>query len=439
MKRIPPAEKAFKRELFWASAFFAICFLALLSIGAYVIIKDLGEKEVFRLLDRYTNELDTMMKTIPETEKAKGFQYEKIVTTRINQFMVEKKVFDSYELYDSDGRLIRREDLLKGGQVFSAPEIQGPPPGYAQVEIRNKMPIEVSVQVAPGKMGKAVLNVSSQVLAMQAKEFRNEMILKFSTMLFLLFLMLLFSYLYVLRLLKVSREVQGESEEQKRLSYLGLLSSGLAHEIKNPLNSLKLNVQLLEEGLKTESRSDELLASVGPMMEQIRRLEKLTRDFLLYAKPSEPEMKVQSLKPVIDELLFLFSGDARDKGVTLKFSPPEHLKEVPIDQNMIRIALSNLLLNAIQATGKDGEVSVEMRDSGNEVQVDIADSGPGIPADNRDKVFDIFFTNKSGGTGLGLSIAKRFVELHRGKIELIPQEDGARFRVTLRVFPDSGD
>ncbi len=438
MNRTSQAEKAFQRELFWASSLFALFFIALLSIGAYIIIKDLGEKEVFRLLDHYTRELDTLMKTIPETEKAKGFQYVKVVTTRISQFMVEKKVFDSYELYDSEGRLLRKEDLLKGGQVFTAPDIKGPPPGYAHVEIRNKMPIEVNVQVAPGKMGKAVLNVSGQVLAAQAREFRNEMILKFSTMLFLLFLMLLFSYLYVLRLLKVSRKVQGESEEQKRLSYIGLLSSGLAHEIKNPLNSLKLNVQLLEEGLRTDTRPEELLASVTPMTEQIKRLEKLTRDFLLYAKPSHPEMKVQSLKTVIGELILFFSGEARNKGVALKFSPPDHLKDVPIDQNMIRIALSNLLLNAIQATGENGEVTVELRDSGNEVQVDIADNGPGIPAGNRDKVFDIFFTDKVGGTGLGLSIAKRFIELHRGRIELIPQETGARFRVTLRVFPDSG-
>jgi len=438
MNRTASAEKAFKRELFWASSLFAFFFIAILSIGAYIMIKDLGEKEVFRLLDYYRKELGTLMTTIPETEKAKGFQFEKVVTTRINQFMVEKKVFDSYELYDSEGRLLRKEDFLKGGQVFSSPDIQGPPPGYAHVEIRNKVPIEVNVQVAPGKMGKAVLNVSGQVLAAQARDFRNEMIFKFSILLFLIFLMLLFSYLYVVRLLKVSRKIQSESEEQKRLSYLGLLSSGLAHEIKNPLNSLKLNVQLLEEGLKTGSGKEELLSSVDPMLTQVKRLEKLTRDFLLYARPSDPEMKIQNIRPLIEELLLFFGEEIKGKELAVRLDFPDDLREVPIDQNMIRTAFSNLILNAVQACEEKGRIAIEGRNGESEITIDVIDDGPGIAPENRDKVFDIFFTNKSDGTGLGLSIAKRFVELHQGKLELLPSDRGAAFRVTLKLFPETG-
>jgi two-component system, NtrC family, sensor histidine kinase HydH len=439
MKKGSTAENAFKKQLILASLFFAVFFISLLSIGAYIIIKDLGEKEVFRLLDHYTRELENMMATIPETEKAKGFQYETIVTTRINQFMVDKKIFDSYEIYGSDGKLIQKNDVLKGGQLYAAPDIQNPPVGKAHIEIRNKMPIEVSVPVAPGQMGKAVLNVSSQVLALQAKDFRNEMILKFSVLLSLLFLMLLLSYLYVLRLLRVSNRIQQESEEQKRLSYLGLLSSGLAHEIKNPLNSLKLNVQLLEEGLKTNVNKEELSSSVEPMLNQIKRLERLTRDFLLYARPSEPELKVQNLRQLLEELILSFGEEIKSRSLTVDLEAPESVREIPIDENMIRTALSNLILNAIQASEESGRIAIEVKDAESEVQIDVIDEGSGIAQESKEKIFEIFYTNKSGGTGLGLSIAKRFVELHQGKIELIDRERGAHFRVTLKAFPDIGN
>lgn len=425
------AEKAFKKELIIASLLFALFFIAILSTGGYIIIKDLGEKEVFRTLDHYRTELEKMTTNIPETEIAKGFKYEKIVTTRLNQFMVDKQIFDSLEVYDPDGKLIYQQDYLKQGGIIAGPSIKGPPLGQSHIEIRNKVPIEVPIQLAPGKMGKAVLNVSDQVLSNLAKDFRNQMIFKFAVMLTLIFFMLFISYLYVIRLLRKSRIIQQEGEEQNRLSYLGLLSSGLAHEIKNPLNALKLNIQLLEEGLKGNADREDLLGSVEPMLNQIKRLEKLTRDFLMYSKPLEPEFRNANIDEIISEICLSYSEEAKEKNIEVLTKVDGTSRDIEGDENMLRIIVSNLLINAIQASEHNQKVEVNLSFKDSVAEIDVIDFGSGIEEEMKEKIFDVFFTTKPEGTGLGLSIVKRLVEAHKGSIQIVPSEKGAHFRVAF--------
>lgn len=425
------AEKAFKKELIVASLLFAVFFIAILSIGGYIIIKDLGEKEVFRTLDHYRKELEKMTTNIPETEIAKGFKYEKIVTTRLNQFIVDKQIFDSLEIYDSDGKLIYQMDNLKQGGIIAGTAIKGPPLGQSHIEIRNKVPIEVPIQLAPGQMGKAVLNVSNQVLLDLAKDFRNQMVFKFSVLLTFIFFMLFISYLYVVRLLKKSRIIQKEAEKQSRLSYLGLLSSGLAHEIKNPLNAIKLNIQLLEEGLKGNTDKEDLLSSVEPMLNQIKRLEKLTRDFLMYSKPLEPEFRNVNIEEIISEICLSFSEEVKEKNIEVTKTTEGLSREIEGDENMLRIIVSNLLINAIQASENNSKVKVNLSFKDSSAEIDIIDFGKGISEEMKEKIFDVFFTTKPEGTGLGLSIVKRLVEAHKGHIEIVPSEKGAYFKVVL--------
>ncbi len=431
MNKQSPAEKAFRKELIIASLLFALFFIAILTSGGYIIIKDLGEKEVFKTLEHYRSELEKMTTNIPETEIAKGFKFEKIVTTRLNQFMVDKKIFDSLEIYDSDGKLIHQEDYLRQGGIIAGTGIQGPPLGQSRVEIRNKVPIEVPIQLAPGKMGTAVLNISDQVLLKLAEDFRKQMIFKFTTLLSLIFFMLFISFLYVVKLLRKSRIIQKEAEEQNKLSYLGLLSSGLAHEIKNPLNTLKLNIQLLEEGLKGGTDKEELFGSIKPMLNQIKRLEKLTRDFLMYSKPLEPEFRSVNLKSLVKETCLTYLEEAKENGIELVISESGEEREVSGDENMLRIIFSNLLLNAIQASEGENKIDINLFFGDKVAEVDFIDYGPGIPEEIRDKIFDVFFTTKPEGTGLGLSIVKKLIEANKGEILLIHKEKGAHFKVKI--------
>jgi signal transduction histidine kinase len=431
MKNLTKSELSFRKQMFVASFLFALFFVALLSVGGYIISKDLGEKEVFKTLEHYRNELQKMTTSISETEIAKGFKYQKVVTTRLNQFVVDKKIFDSYELYDSDGNLIDQKDFLKGGGFITGTGIVTPPLGKSTVEIKNKVPIEVPVQLEPGKMGKAVLNISNQVLTKQAEEFRREMIIKLSTLLGLIFFMLLLAYFYVIHLLRQYRTIQKEIENQNKFSYLGFLSSGLAHEIKNPLNSLKLNVQLLEEGLKSDVDRADLLPSISPMLNQIKKLEKLTHDFLIFAKPLNPEFKKIDLVEIAKETAFLLLDSNKEKEIQIEFDEDDFAKNIFADESLMRIVFSNLIFNSIQSSEKKGKIEVKFSKFKSSCQIDIIDYGEGIKDENRDKIFDIFFTTKAEGTGLGLAIVKRIIEAHNGKIEVVDEKVGAHFRIML--------
>lgn len=428
MKNYAQSEVSFRRQLVVASIIFGIFFISLLFSGGYIIIKDLGNKEVFKILERYRSELEKMTTSISDKEIAKGFKYQKIVTTRINQFLVDKKIFDSYELYDSDGKLVDRQDYLKGAGLIAGSDIKNPPLGKSQIEIRNKVPIEVPVQLEPGKMGKAVLNISNQVLTKQAEEFRKVMIIKVSILLSLIFLMLLVAYFYVINLLRQYRSIQKEVENQNRLSYLGLLSSTLAHEIKNPLNSLKLNIQLLEEGLKGDFEKEELVNSIEPMLNQISRIDKLTRDFLIFAKPISPEISKTNLHQVAKEIA---NSMTLDKNVEIKIEGEEFASDVFVDESLFRIVFSNLLQNAVQASKENQSIYVKFLQNGDLLQIDVIDEGVGIKEEYKEKIFDLFFTTKSEGSGLGLTIVKRIVEAHNGKIEIVEKEKGAHFRIIL--------
>jgi len=149
--------------------------------------------------------------------------------------------------------------------------------------------------------------------------------------------MLLLAYFYVVHLLKQYRTIQKEIENQNKLSYLGFLSSGLAHEIKNPLNSLKLNVQLLEEGLRSNVERDDLLPSVPPMLNQIKKLEKLTHDFLIFAKPLNPELKKTDLVEIEKDTASLLLESNKEKEITIEFEEDDCAKNIFVDESLMRI------------------------------------------------------------------------------------------------------
>lgn len=423
-------EKAFQRELKIASILFAFFFIFILLSGGYIITKDLGEKEVFRTLQKYKEELEKMTTNIPETEIAKGYKYEKIVTTRINQFVISKKIFDSFELYDSEGKLIHQQDFLKERGFIASFELKEPPMGQSLVEIRKKVPIEVPVQIAPGKMGKAVLNISERVLYQLAKEFRDEMFFKISTLLTIIFVMQLISYLYVIHLIKKSRMVQKELEEENKYSHLGLLSSGLAHEIKNPLNTLKVNIQLLEEGIKGNAEKSEILSSTEIMMNEIKRLEKLTRDFLMYAKPLTLEINLIDLTKIFNETIAQFDRELKEKSIEVVINKNSE-KELFGDENLLRVAFSNIIKNGIEASKIGGKIIISLIFSESSCLIEITNFGEPIDPKIKERIFDAFFTTKPEGTGLGLAITKKLIELHKGSIKVETEGEKTTFFVKI--------
>jgi signal transduction histidine kinase len=226
---------------------------------------------------------------------------------------------------------------------------------------------------------------------------------------------------YVIFLVRKNRKLEQSQLAAERRSYVGLLASGLAHEIRNPLNAMNMNLQMLEEELVglpglDDGEQGELLESTKS---EIKRLESLVNNFLAYARPSEPRFQSLDLKTVIEEVARFLQADFRQSEVELRLDLEQMLPSVELDPTQFKQALMNLLVNARQVMRDGGTVTVATHmGPGGEAVVEVRDTGPGIPEEARGRVFDLFYSNRGGGTGLGLPIARQIVERHGGTIEV---------------------
>jgi signal transduction histidine kinase len=246
---------------------------------------------------------------------------------------------------------------------------------------------------------------------------------------------LVLGLLYVMFLIRKNRRLEQSRLAAERRSYVGLLASGLAHEIRNPLNAMNMNLQMLEEELRgvpglPAGDHHELLDSTKS---EIKRLERLVNNFLAYARPSEPRFEPMDVNAVIREVARFLQVDFRQSHVALGLDLEPLLPTVELDETQFKQALLNLLVNARQVLQGGGTVTVRSRAGvGGDVEIEVQDDGPGIPAEARERVFEVFYSNRGGGTGLGLPIARQIVEGHGGRIELVSREGrGTTFRIRL--------
>jgi signal transduction histidine kinase len=240
---------------------------------------------------------------------------------------------------------------------------------------------------------------------------------------------------YVIFLVRKNRRLEQSQLAAERRSYVGLLASGLAHEIRNPLNAMNMNLQMLEEELvgvpsMEDGEHGELLESTKS---EIKRLESLVNNFLAYARPSDPTFESADLKQVVEEVARFLQADFRQSDVELALDLEPMLPHVELDPTQFKQALMNLLVNARQVMRGGGRVTVATHmGPGGEAVVEVRDNGPGIPEEVRGRVFDLFYSNRGGGTGLGLPIAKQIVERHGGTIEVKSKKgEGTTFVIRL--------
>ena len=205
----------------------------------------------------------------------------------------------------------------------------------------------------------------------------------------------------------------------------------MAHEIRNPLGSIKGGMEIIAEGIEKESKKHEF---IGIIMKEINRLDKIIAEFLKYARPKEPEMREENLNILIESVVKLVSKGAEQKGVSVNVNIDTNLPDTLMDGEQIKQALLNIVLNAIQATPSDGTIHIKSFVNEENTLISITDSGIGIPADDIEKLFDPFFTTKDEGTGLGLSISYQLLKAHGGDIEAKNIDaGGSKFTITLPI------
>ena len=214
----------------------------------------------------------------------------------------------------------------------------------------------------------------------------------------------------------------------ERLSSLGELTAGVAHELRNPLAGIKINTQVLSRKQDLTEMERRLLEST---QEGIEKIQKIVDDMLHFAKPRASHFKEEALNEVVDKSLAILQARFKKGHISAVFDRGEGLPSVRIDIHQIQQVLINLMLNAIQAMEKGGTLTIRtFLEGGGAVGVEIRDTGVGIPLPYLKKVFDPFFTTKSEGTGLGLSISLKILENHGATIDVVSKEgEGACFTI----------
>jgi len=199
---------------------------------------------------------------------------------------------------------------------------------------------------------------------------------------------------------------------QERLAALGELSAVVAHEVRNPLGVIFNSLGSIRRLLKPEGDAKMLLDIVG---EESDRLNRIVGDLLDFARPASPSFRPERLERVVDEAVAVALSQAGGT-VTLTRACGADLPEVPLDARLVRQAVLNVAVNAVQAMPRGGRLAVRLRTEGRFAVVELEDGGPGIAADVRGRIFEPFFTTKATGTGLGLAVVKRIVEGHGGEV-----------------------
>jgi len=215
-----------------------------------------------------------------------------------------------------------------------------------------------------------------------------------------------------------------------RFAAVGEIATGLAHEIKNPLAGLSGALELLAEDLQADPHQAEV---VGEMRHQVQRLTHTMESLLSFARPAKSKLRSTDVNGSVEKVLFLVKQQCRGSGVSIKPELSEALPHVLADPFQLEQVFLNICLNACQAMGEGGTLTVRSRAADGSVMVEVEDTGPGIPSDLRSHVFKPFFTTKREGNGLGLAISARIVAEHGGHIGYrCPPDGGTIFTVTLQ-------
>ena len=323
----------------------------------------------------------------PACEQIVGFSAEEITNNETN-------CFDIFQCHSSDGECLA---ICPGLDLLE--------------EKRTKIAREYLIKTKEGKQKRVVTNYSI------IKDDNNRIE-------------------YVVGVMRDITEEKMFNEElvrSKTLATLGQYSNELAHEIKNPLNAISIQMSLLEReiGKHDLSTGEELADVVRVVKEEISRLNKLAKDCLSFSKSGDLERTEEDIRQIIEELLSLVTPHADLNGVNIYLSMSGSCPQVFVDRDKLKQAFLNLILNAIEAMAGGGKIAINVSKKDNYLNISIKDTGPGIPDEQHDKIFDLFYSTKSGGTGVGLAITKNIIHAHGGNIRFEKLVEGAEFIIEL--------
>lgn len=213
---------------------------------------------------------------------------------------------------------------------------------------------------------------------------------------------------------------------QEKMSIAGQLAAGIAHEIRNPLTSLRGFIQLLQAGMNQRDAYYKIL------LDEIEKIETITTELLSITKPTTNDKKYESLDSMIKDVIFLLKPQARLHDISLVFEEIHEDFHIYCDRSQIKQVFINLIKNAIEASEKSSHIYIEVYQERENILIDIIDEGKGIPIEMLHKLDEPFFTTKQTGTGLGLMITKNILHEHQSHMEIIQNKTkGSTFRILI--------
>jgi len=237
--------------------------------------------------------------------------------------------------------------------------------------------------------------------------------------------------LVTLRDLDSLESINTQLQVSERLAALGRITAGVAHEVKNPLNSMRLWLENLKESLPAEQDSASRQA-VQVLDKEIDRLDAVVKRFLDFTRPMDIRLEATQLAHLLKEVLEIAQPQLQKSNIQLAQLLPIDVPEVYVDRALLKQAVLNLVLNAAEAMPNGGQMRLVLSRRGEMAEITVGDTGKGIPLEHRQRIFQLFFTTRPGGSGIGLASAFRIVQLHNGSIDFTSEVGrGTTFRIEL--------
>ncbi len=215
------------------------------------------------------------------------------------------------------------------------------------------------------------------------------------------------------------REIESELELSRRLAAIGRLTSGVGHEVKNPINAIVVHLELLRN--KLDHSDDRALRHLEIIQSEIQRLDRVVQTLVDFSRPVELQLIEQDLREVVASVLLLASAEFETRNVKVSSLLPEYPTMAKIDSDLMKQALLNVVLNGAQAMAKGGRLEVKLTGDSRVANISVRDEGEGIPDEVRQKIFDLYFTTKREGSGIGLAMTYRILQLHNGRVDVQSQ------------------
>jgi signal transduction histidine kinase len=434
MKRA--ASLGLSRRLLIASAVFGLFVLLQIALFGWLIFRSLSQREIERVLLETREEAETLARRIADRAEGQGKDLYTAVTveretqTYIDSILRQRDIVRQVEIRDKKGILVFKSvnqasihepgggapTLVPGTSELPGPAVPTEEKRTADWTATYEVP---DVQVPIGNLGVLQIGISAPELSKRSEVLRRELIQQAAVIGGFSVVLLVTAYVAVWLLMRRAQALEVQAAEAERMAYIGTLASGLAHEIRNPLNSLNLNMQMLEEEIVDSAAAPTGKRLLSITRSELSRLERLVTDFLAYAKPRPVELEEIPAVLLLERVPEVLAGEIQKRRARIVVHDRTGGARVRVDPAQMNQLLLNLAQNALLAAEEADRTPIlelSVHRQGPWVQLRVADNGAGIKAEELPKIFDLFFSTRKGGTGLGLAIVDRIARAHGGRV-----------------------